>query len=225
MRWLALVLAVHGMSCGPLAPKPAAAPAAPREGDETGVKGIARLLRESRQARDAKQFEEATTLMRKAELAVEGATEVTRAHPDFEDVEETLKREREHLAPAIEKDRLERRNAAIDDLMRRGELALRQAATLYQELKVRVPAESDVQTYLELVSTLAQLRSDGKEYLDEQRYKTHAEARDQKLIIHDERSKQARWQVEASRALKPSLEEAQTALAKAQAAATTPERV
>ncbi len=223
MRWL--VLSLFAVSCGPLTPKPAAAPKAAKEGDETGVKGIARLLRDSRQARDTKQFEEATRLMRKAELAVADASEVTRSHPDFEDVEETVKREHEYLEQAIEKDRIERRNAAIDDLMRKGELALRQAATLYQELKVRVPTESDVQTYLELVSTLAQLRADGKEFLNEPRYKTHADDRDQRLIAHDARSKQARWQVDATDALRPSLEAAQSALAKAQAAATTPERV
>lgn len=226
MRILSVVIVCFVASCAALqsGPKPTTAPEQ-SEDEESGVKGISRLLRESKRALAAKQFEDSNRLLRRAELSVQKASVVTRAHPDFEDLSAAVDRARVGLEEAIEADRIARRNAAIDDLMRRGEHKLDQGTSLYNELRARVPTAADVDALNEIVADLGRMRTDGEEYLDEPRYERHATERDEKATTLEKRRDQAAWQLHAAELVGSAVEAAYQAASRVHEGETTTELV
>jgi hypothetical protein len=210
MRFLLLIAIGSSLSCALLkqGPTPPPAVVVEEEDEEAGVDGIQQLLRDFRRNLASKGFEEATRLVVRAEKSVKRASDVTRSHPDFEDVVEEVQRSRERLDKAVEEDRIARREAAIDELIRRAEVALKQATTLVAELGARVPTKDDVGTLAELTAALATIRTDGGPFLDQLRYKEHAAERDKKHTTLEQRLAQARWQIEASTRVAKHIEEA-----------------
>ncbi|MEE8409020.1 MAG: hypothetical protein V3T05_05405 [Myxococcota bacterium] len=204
--WIAvcLVAGCAALQSGP-PPKKAEVEA---ETEETGVKGISRLLRQSNRQLAGKQFGGAMTLLRRAERSIQTASPVTRSHPDYDDLESAVERARRRLEAAIEKDRIERRNAAIDALIRRGKATLRQGTTLFNELRARVPTKLDVATLGEIITRLATFRGDGMQYMDEPRYASHAEDRDAKAASLTERRDQAAWALKAGAPVRAAIEDA-----------------
>ncbi len=178
------------------------------EDEESGIDGLKQLLRDCRKALGAKSFDEATRLILRAERAVKKASDVTRSHPDFEDVSEEVAQTRQRVDQAIEEDRIARREAAIDDLIRRATAALKQGLALQGELQARVPAPEDIAALEESVNTLAGLRNEGQPFADQPRYQTHAADRDGKADALAERLNQARWQVQAGAKVAAQIEEA-----------------
>ena len=210
MRWLTFLLLSSLVACATLLgpSTKTGKPKAAAEGEETGVTNISRLLREFNQALNAKQFDAATALLIKAEKAERDASDVTRSHPDFEDVTEEVKTARTQLDTAIELDRIARRNAAIDDSIHKGELLMNQGSAMLQELKARYPTDEDFQSLKETIANLARLRADGRQYEDEERYRQHAALLDPKLAALDLRRRQAEWQHKAATAAGDAIEQA-----------------
>jgi len=225
MKWIACLALASMVGCAALQRGDAPPPQDVVEEDEdAGVEAIARMLREVRKHLSKKRFEDATRLVVRAERAVKKATDLTRAHPDFDDIAEAVTGGRAKLEAAIEQDRVDRRETAIDDLMRRAETAIRQGATLHHELKVRVPAPEDIESLAEIVGTLNELRGEGGEFLAEARYKEHAANRDQQTETLVERLAQARWQRKAGKAVSDHIDEAHRAASAIKAAESSSER-
>ncbi|MFC1611228.1 hypothetical protein ACFL6C_09725 [Myxococcota bacterium] len=195
------------------------------EGEETGVDAIADLLRQFRRQLTEKQFDDATRLILRAENAIKKPSDLTRAHPDFDDLAETVRTSRTKLEAAIEADRIARREAAIDDIIRRGNAAVREAVALFNQLKVRVPAADDVETLAGLVTTLSTLHADGQKFAEEARYKTHADDRDKRTAALEERLGQARWQIKASETISKHIEDAYQAATKVKNAESSSDRI
>lgn len=178
------------------------------EDEEAGIKAISGNLRRFREALDSKDFHNATKFLRRAQKLTRQADDVTKGHPEFEEIESRVLVSLNRLEVAIERDRIERRNAAIDDLIARGEGAVAEANRLYAELAQRVPTEQDVQKLDELLTTLAGLRGDGADYLDEKRYVTHADDRDAKSKVIENLRQDAQWQLNAMSAVSKNIERA-----------------
>ncbi len=182
------------------------------EDDESGVKTITGLLKEFSRAVSDKDFDTASRLLKQVETNMENASETTRSHPDFEEVEERVQGARPRLEAAIERDRIERRNAAIDDLMRRGEQLAGRAQVLLNELRSRVPENSDVDNMTELLAAFAAIEREGSGFLDEQRYFTHAKNRDALAAALADRKRVAEWQKNAQKQVGKSIDEGAAAV-------------
>lgn len=206
---------------GPPKKAEATSPAEEEETEEQGVKGISQTLRRFNRALEAKSFDEAAKLLRRAELSVQKATELTRSHPEFEDTEEAVGRARTRLEVAVEKDRIERRNAAIADLINRGNAVVQQTDQALVALRDRVPAPQDLEVIKTIVLQLAELKEQGRDLLDDARYRQHAEERDAKAAALAERQRVGEWQIAASRELGEPIEEARQSIAAGQKAASS----
>src|SRR5262245_37916859 len=90
------------------------------EGEDEGVDSLTGLLKDFGRSLESKNFDAASQLLRQLEQGVSKASETTKSHPDFEDVAERVERARPRYERAVEDDRIARRNAAIDELIRRG---------------------------------------------------------------------------------------------------------
>ncbi|MBI5508340.1 MAG: hypothetical protein HY903_06265 [Deltaproteobacteria bacterium] len=186
--------ALQGDASKSAGPKPAA------EGEDSGVNNISRQLRDFNQALATKQFEAAIILLAKIDQQMSRASDLTRSHPDFEDLTEEVGAAHTKLDREIEIDRIRRRNEAIDATIHKGQQLLAQGVSMFQELKQRVPTAEDVQTLKEIVANLSKLRADGREYEDESRYRAHAALLDPKLQAVEARRRQAEWQLKATTA-------------------------
>ncbi|OGQ87455.1 MAG: hypothetical protein A2289_26660 [Deltaproteobacteria bacterium RIFOXYA12_FULL_58_15] len=195
------------------------------EDEESGVEGVGRILKEFRKQLSAKSFDEATRLILRAEKSVKNASDLTRAHPDFEDIAESVSRFRQKLEVAIEEDRIARREAAIDDLIHQAEGAERQGSTLFSELSVRVPTVDDVTALAEIVGTFTALRAEGRKFEDQPRYKQHAVDRDKQAEQFEKRLSQARWQLEAGKAVGSRIDDAYNAAMAVSKAESSAERI
>ena len=173
---------------------------------ETGVKHLNQLLRRFNAALQARNFKEAENILKRAELGLERASSITRSHPDFEDVAEQVKNSRPRFDAAVEQDRVERRNAAIDDLIRRGELAMQQANTILLELNSRPPQSTDLEHLNESLEAFASLQKTGEDFIAEQRYKTHAEGRDALAQKVEKAQARANRELGAQAAVAPAIE-------------------
>ncbi len=178
------------------------------EDEDAGVDSISGLLRDLRAATEKKRFDEAKELLRRAEKAVKSASDITRGHPDFEDTAAMVKRARPQLEAAIERDRIARRNAAIDDLIRRGNQLLQRAHVILSELQSRVPEATDIQNINEVAEAMAAIEKEGNGFVDEPRYMQHAQARDQQTNALLVRRRIGEWQLAASKALQPPIKTA-----------------
>jgi hypothetical protein len=184
----------------PKAGEVAAAPVEEEEeddGEEGGVKKISGAMRQFNRALGAKNFDEARTQLGKAQRGVQKASDVTRSHPDFEDIEQLVINARGRLEAAIETDRIERKNAAIDALMRKAETTGVQANRIYTELGQRVPTEEDIGRLDEILAAFADMKSEGSQFLDENRYAVHAKQRDSAAAEFANVRKLARWKLDA----------------------------
>jgi hypothetical protein len=191
---------------------------APDEGDDEGVKNINKQLRKFNSALGQKRFDEAASFLRKAQLQVQKATEVTKSNPEFEDVQDAVTAAEKRYTVAVEQDRIERRNAAIDDLIKRGNVALSKADQLQQQLQDKVPSEQDVAALRGVLQELADIRVNGSQYHDDQVYADHAKMRDQKTRELATREAVAQWQIDASTAINTSVEAARQAIVAGQKA-------
>ncbi len=185
------------------------------EDDESGVRSIGRLLRKFNKALRGKDFKRATVYLTKSQKAIREATEITRSHPDFDDVEETVDRARNRLEISIERDRIARRNAAIDELMRKGSMVMSQGNGLGAELSLRVVTQEDVDNLNEALSTLDELHAAGGEFLDEDRFASHAKQRDKQADALRALRKRVKWQVHASATIGESVKAGYAAVAAA----------
>lgn len=149
-----------------------------QEGDESGVKRINKTLRQFREALKKKDFDYATKYLRSALNQAKKASDITRGHPEFEDLELLIEQSRQRLDRAIEQDRIERRNAVITELITRGDEVMARANRLYANLSQRVPTQDDVDQLDDILGLLVDLEADGLVYLDDRRYAAHAQQRD-----------------------------------------------
>lgn len=191
---------------------------------EEGVQHLTSLMRGFTAALGNKQFDTADGLLKRAERGIKEANTITRSHPDFDDMAERVGRARPRLEDAIEKDRIERRNAAIDAVIRRGEIAAQQASALLQAL-ANAPAQTgDAQQLDEAVRTFAQLKDDGEGFMDEARYRDHAAARDAVATRLQALQARTNAQMSVQASINPAIEEGVLAANKAKTAASDNER-
>ncbi len=173
--------------------------------EEAGINAISQRLRQFKRALDAKDFENAGRLLRRAELEVENADELTRGHPEFEDKEDAIARAKVRFEEALERDRIERRNAAIAELTQAGEITLERGRALFVAMNQRVPTEDDVASLVEVLERLGKLRADGSQYEKYAGYKAHADQRDAQAEALRDRLKIAQWQLATSEYLDASI--------------------
>jgi len=208
---------------------PAAVPVAEPEddstGDETGVNSITTTMRNFRRSLDGKEFDAASKQLRRAENRIKNANEVTRSHPDFEDISDLVRKARPRLEQAIEQDRIARRNATIDDLLRRGSVFMERGALIQKELEARLPTKEDQGNLTEIIDGLAELAREGQPFVDEPRYLEHTNLRDAFAATLIERRRQSDWQLLTSATVAKAVDVAQTALANAKKATATDEQL
>lgn len=197
---------------------------APPEGEDDGVKGINQQLKQFNAALAKKDFEEAAKRLRKAQLGVQRASDITKSHPEFEDVAETVESSKTRYETAMERDRIERRNMAIDDLVKRGLVLMGRADTIEAQVKDTVPSPDDVTGMRNLLQEFAAVRAEGMQYRDDQPYMVHAGERDKRNRAFLQRELSAQWQIDASASLAPQIETAKQAIVQAQKAATADEQ-
>ena len=197
----------------------------PPEGEDDGIKGINAQLKQFNAALGKKDFEEAARRLRKAQLGVQRASELTKSHPEFEDVAETVETSKTRYEGAVERDRVERRNMAIDDLVKRGRLVMDKADKSEAQLKDSVPAPDDVTAMRNILQEFAAVRSEGMQYRDDEPYMVHAKERDNRNRLFLAREIVAQWQIDASASLGPQIENAKQSIIVGQKAATADEQV
>jgi hypothetical protein len=203
---LVLLLALGAAGCAALSPRGskennAAAGRTAEPDEEAAINRITGQMRDFGRALENKDFVSAAARLREAENGIKDATPVTRGHPDFEDLEQRVKIARPQLEEAIERDRIERRNAAIAALIKRGEKLIERGNILLTELAKRVPEADDMNELNELVGEFEAAERDGTGYLDDRLYKQHAETRDKLANLVIGRRRQAEWQIETSAAV------------------------
>lgn len=213
---LAVSLSTGTFACaamhGPSKAKKEVAKDEPDESEDSGVAAINGQLRQFNAALGQKSFDEAASHLRKAQLAVQRATELTRSHPEFEDTSDAVVSAEKRYETAVEQDRVARRNAAIDELIKRGNIALTKAATITQQLGDRVPTADDIGAMRAVLQELADVRISGQQYGDDQVYVEHARERDVKARQLAVRESVAQWQIDASQSLAGSVEAARQAI-------------
>jgi len=185
---------------------------------EAGVRTLRRLMRAFAKAVNKKHFDAAKQLLNRAQRRISKASDLTLSHPDIDDVQRTVAAGRGHLDEAIEKDRIERRNKAIDDLMRRAKNTLEEANLIFAELNNRFPSSGDVGRLDDAMKELLDIKNGGAQYLDEPRYKTHASERDKLIEAVAEKRDVTRWRLESSEQLKGPVKDGYAAVKKARAA-------
>ena len=146
--------------------------------EEAGVNDLRNRLKNFRVALAAKHFSEADHALSRAEEGVKVSSVVTRSHPDFDDLADAVRASRPRLEAAIEDDRIARRNAAIDDLVHRGQVAMGRIDVVFEELAAHSPEAEDMQNINELVKLVSDLQREGEPYMQERRYTQHAQKRD-----------------------------------------------
>jgi len=215
LRLLVVSLTLAGASCAGLgggdAPKTQKRARGPDD-EEAGVKRISGLMRDFGRALESKDFDGAGAKLRDAETAVKTASEVTKSHPDFDEIAERVQKARPRLDAAIERDRIERRNAAIAALVKKGEQLMQRGNVLMTELAKRVPEREDMTNLKELIEELTAISQGGTQYLDDWGYKQHAEVRDRLAHVIIGRKRQADWQIQTSAAVGRTVDQAFTAV-------------
>ncbi len=146
--------------------------------EEAGVNDLRGRLKRFRAALGTKHFADADHELSRAEEGVKVSSEVTRAHPDFDDLADAVRASRPRLETAIEDDRIARRNAAIDDLIHRGQVAMGRIDVVFEELAAHTPEAEDLQNINDLVKAVSDLQREGEPYTQEPRYTVHAQKRD-----------------------------------------------
>ncbi len=213
---LAVQLSVGAVACatmhGPTKAKKEVVKDEPDESEDSGVAAINGQLRKFNAALNEKSFDQAASHLRKAQLAVQRATELTRSHPEFEDTSDAVLSAEKRYESAVEQDRIARRNAAIDDLIKRGNIALQKADTLQKQFQDRVPTTEDIGAMRAVLQELADVRISGQQYGDDQVYVEHARMRDVKARQLAVRENVAQWQIDASQSLTTSVEAARQAI-------------
>ncbi|MEK7704733.1 MAG: hypothetical protein AAB426_07205 [Myxococcota bacterium] len=209
MLWPRTLLLSFGLlvpfGCAALRPPPATPVQADTEEDEdedSGVDGLLDTMRSFTAELTAQHFDRAGTLLRRAQRGVRNASELTRSHPEFEDVEAAVERANVRLSDAIERDREMRRQQAIADLRRRAEQVLSRGASLYEELRQRPATADDVQLLTQMRTELEALRNDGIPYADDPGYRAHATDRDKKAQVLAQLEQRSSWGVTASTRLR-----------------------
>ncbi|HSI05386.1 MAG TPA: hypothetical protein VLC93_12955, partial [Myxococcota bacterium] len=106
---LAVHLSVAVANCaamhGPSKTKKEVVKDEPEESEDAGVAAINGQLRQFNASLSQKNFDEAASHLRKAQLAVQRATELTRSHPEFEDASEAVVAGEKRYETAVEQDR------------------------------------------------------------------------------------------------------------------------
>lgn len=163
--------------------------------EEAGIDAISQRLRQFKRALEAKDFESAGRFLRRTELEVENADELTRGHPEFEDKEDAVARAKVRFEEALERDRIERRNAAIAQLTEAGDIALERGRAIFVAMNQRVPTDDDIASLVEVLERLGQLRADGAQYERYAGYAAHAERRDAQAEALRDKLAIAQWQL------------------------------
>ena len=122
--------------------------------EEAGVNDLRNRLRRFRTALGSKHFADADRELSRAEEGIRVSSEITRSHPDFDDLAAAVRAGRPRLETAIEDDRIARRNAAIDDLIHRGQVAMGRIDIVFGEMAAHTPDAEDLQNVNELVKTV-----------------------------------------------------------------------
>ena len=207
----------------PAVPVPVDPDADTSSGDaETGMKHLTNLLKRFHAALYGKDFPEADRLLKLAENGTQQASEMTRSHPDFEDTAAAVAAARPRYVNAVEADRIERRNAAIDTLMTRGTQAVEEDATLLTEVAAHVPQEGDTGRLSDAIEALSALHREGEGFLDEPRFRQHATTVEQALHALTAAQARATGQLQLMAAIKPAIEKGIAAVGQAKQATTPP---
>lgn len=194
------------------------------ENEETGVQAITDAMRSFNRQLSHKDFDAASASLIRAERGTRNATEVTRSHPDFEDLAVTVERARERYEQAVEADRIARRNAAIDSHIARGQAAMIRGQQIRTAIEKRVPETEDVAALDEVLAQLSELRANGQDYVDEARYVKHAEERDRTYELLSKRRSEADWQVRTTQGVSRPIEIAYVAVTESKKATTSEQK-
>ena len=228
--WLLIVACAtsSGPPKGPAVPG-SQQPAEPDEpepvGIEGGIKAIHDTVRDANLAVEGKHFGEATQLVKKAERAIQKASDVTRSHPEFEDTAEMVQRARHNLDEAVDQDRQTKRSQAIAELTREGTEAVSRGNNIVQQLKVRVGTDEDVENLREIVTVLTNLKDKGTPFVDDPAFGAHTIARDRQADSLQTLALRTKWQIRASAGLDHPMEEGVRADQAAQKAGTDAEKI
>lgn len=179
---------------------------------------IADVISRFNDAVRTKEFDLARALLGRAERALRAAGPKTRSHPEFSDKEAIVERSEEKLRVAVKQYELAQREQAIDELIRRGKKAMAKGQELLRELSVRPPTQDDMRLFNATLETLEQLEAEGSGYLNEHRYKLHADRRDRFTIDFAQRKTIAEWQLRLTRRIAPAISSAYAAIDRARAA-------
>lgn len=195
--------------------KPAAPPSAQAEppaaeevssDPEVGIAHLHALMRCFDAAVEQKEFTAAQDCLQHAEHGVLRSNTPTRGHPDFDDLADRVQHARSRLNGAIEQDRIQTRNAAIDRLIAQSDAALNQAHSLCLTAARPVPSAEDTQALQVEEATLDQLLQQGQGFLDAPRYRTEAEnLKKAKDSVHQLYVTNT-WQLNLSKQLAPVLD-------------------
>jgi hypothetical protein len=216
-----LALAFAPVACRLLSPAPVAVPQAldPNAGlvepagpeetsrdEETGIKHLHALLRCFDAGVLQQQFAAADDCLSHAERGIVRANSLTRSHPDFDDLADAIRAARPRFDQAVERDRIAKRNAAIDVLIGRGEIAYDHANVLCLAGAHASPKADDVAELDDSHAALTSLLRAGEAFVDVPRYAAHAQQLTAAATAVRAARSAAAWQLSVAQRLTPPLE-------------------
>ena len=160
---------VSSFSCASTPPPQPAEPI-PLETPDTGVNALYKLLNNVDEASSEKKFQVAARDFRRAQRDFRDASSMTRSHPEFGEIGVRIKETGEKLEVTIEKDRIERRNAAIDKLIEDGNIELAESRRVYARVENEIPSPQDLADLDAIISKLEGYRTAGGNFMDAKRY-------------------------------------------------------
>lgn len=203
-------------------------PPAPEEisgNEEAGVAHLHGLLRCFDASVAQTQFAAAEDCLSHAERGVVRANSLTRSHPDFDDLADAVKAARPRLTQAIEKDRILKRNQAIDAIIARGEVAYDHANALCMAQARPSPSADDIAELTDSQTALTGLLRNGEGFVDEPRYKAHADQLKAALSAVTHLHEGMAWQLNTTQRLAPVVEAGFVAAAQAKAGSEAPKQL
>lgn len=195
-------------------------PPAPEESssnEEAGVAHLHGLLRCFDASLAQTQFAAAEDCLSHAERGVVRANSLTRSHPDFDDLADSVKAARPRLTHAIEQDRIAKRDQAIDALMGRGDIAYEHANALCIAQARPSPSADDIAELSDSHAALSNLLHAGEGFVDVPRYKAHAEQLKAALGAISQLRASMQWQLSTTTRLLPVIDAGFVAAAQAKA--------
>ena len=169
--------------------------------EESGVTTISTAIRQFNEFLRTLSFAEANGFLVQAEQAISRADGLTRSHPDFEDLVETVLQARKKLEKVIEEERIAKRERTIDEVIQRSDAILVQLPQLVERVRSRTPTRDDLNLVDKAIEALGTIQREHQEIVLEARYQTYAQWRNQKVDEFLAKRRAIAWQVDAGEQL------------------------